>query len=63
MARHENKACPRCGRLFECKAGSVLLCQCAEVELQQRHYDFIATRYSDCLCAECLRALRAECDS
>lgn len=58
MCEHEKKSCPRCQREFECKAGSILLCQCVTVDLspEQRHY--IAMQYADCLCAGCLQDMK-----
>jgi len=61
-AKHELTHCPRCGDLFECKSGSITLCQCQTVALSERQLDFVAARFDDCLCAACLQALGAECD-
>lgn len=63
MIKHESKACPRCGDEFECKTGSIALCQCQTVELDEAQSDYIAARYDDCLCAACLAALRSECNT
>jgi hypothetical protein len=60
MAYHEDKTCPRCRKLFECQAGSILRCQCARVSLSPEESEYIHGSYSDCLCAECLGALHAE---
>ncbi|HEC18075.1 MAG TPA: hypothetical protein ENI97_01885 [Gammaproteobacteria bacterium] len=59
-AKHERKHCPRCQREFECKAGSILLCQCQTVVLTAEHMEYINALYDDCLCAECLLSLRGE---
>ncbi|MDH5445047.1 MAG: cysteine-rich CWC family protein [Gammaproteobacteria bacterium] len=58
--KHETKHCQRCNREFECKSGSILLCQCQTVVLSPEQLDYIATRFSDCLCARCLVAVRGE---
>lgn len=63
MPEHEWKQCPRCGAEFECKSGTVLLCQCQDVILTPVQRDYIAARYDDCLCQVCLAALGAECDA
>ena len=63
MPVHEHKLCPRCGKAFECKSGSVTLCQCQEATLTPEQREYIAARYDDCLCRACLEALRAECDA
>jgi len=55
---HEEKRCPRCRQSFECKTGSILLCQCQTVRLDEAQQAWIAERYDDCLCSQCLRELR-----
>lgn len=60
MARHETKTCVRCRRDFECKSGSILLCQCQTVVLSPAQLAWIAVRYDDCLCCNCLKQLRTE---
>jgi hypothetical protein len=45
---------------FECKSGTVLLCQCQAVSLTSAQLEYIAARYDDCLCRACLEALRVE---
>jgi hypothetical protein len=59
MCEHEKKYCPHCNILFECKVGSILLCQCTTVPLTEDERMFIKNRYDDCLCANCLMELRA----
>jgi len=60
MYKHEEKICPRCGVKFECKVGSILLCQCTTVKLSEVEKDYISKKYSDCLCADCMKELKAE---
>lgn len=60
MPGHESKQCPRCAALFECKVGSILLCQCQTVLFTQEQLEYINASYSDCLCTSCLRAVRLE---
>lgn len=59
MCEHEKKYCPHCNGLFECKLGSILLCQCVTVALTEQERMFIKDRYNDCLCAACMKELRA----
>jgi hypothetical protein len=59
MCEHEKKYCPHCNVLFECKVGSILLCQCTTVSLTDEERMFIKDRYYDCLCASCMKELRA----
>ncbi len=56
----EDKLCRRCGASFECKAGSILLCQCAGVRLTDEELAHIQARFESCLCVKCLQALKAE---
>ena len=60
MQKHEQKQCPRCKENFECKTGSIELCQCQSVKLTEQHLEYIQSRYDDCLCASCLIELRRE---
>ena len=59
MASHETVICPRCERTFECRAGSILRCQCQAVTLSEEERYFIQQQYSGCLCADCLRDMKA----
>lgn len=58
--KHELVYCPRCNTRFECKVGSVLICQCSTVKLNEVERNYIRERYDDCLCAGCMREMRAE---
>ena len=60
MPLHEDKNCPRCRQPFECKVGSILLCQCSSVLLTEAERTYIHARYTDCLCASCMIDLRKE---
>lgn len=60
MIKHEEKYCPRCKTLFECKLGSILLCQCNAVTLNEQERDYIRGRFDDCLCADCIKILKGE---
>ena len=60
MAHHEPKFCPRCNSPFECKAGSILLCQCSGLDLNIAEWDYIRLTYTDCLCRQCLLSIKYE---
>jgi hypothetical protein len=62
MSKRESKVCPRCKAEFECKSGSVMLCQCQGIVLSEGQQDYIKSLYTDCLCITCLHELRAEHD-
>lgn len=59
MNKHETKSCPRCQTPFECKSGSIDLCQCRRVSLTDDVHKFINDAFADCLCASCLGELRS----
>lgn len=59
-SKHENKICPHCLRIFECKVGSISLCQCTKVNLSLEEREYLATRYADCLCYQCMETLAFE---
>ena len=58
--KHETKHCCRCDKPFECKPGSILLCQCQMVVLSPEQLEYINFQYEDCLCAKCLLEVRGE---
>ena len=63
MPKHEKKQCPRCEKEFECKTGSILLCQCSQIEMTAEQLEYSSTKFNDCLCLSCLKALRTEYNS
>jgi hypothetical protein len=60
MIKHETKFCPRCNNPFECKVGSVSLCQCSTITLNEQERNFISNSFEDCLCAACMQAMKEE---
>lgn len=60
MCVHEKKNCPRCGNEFECKSGTVHLCQCYGYPLSVELKAYLEQRYADCLCKNCLVFLSVE---
>ncbi|MVM30808.1 hypothetical protein GO755_12270 [Spirosoma sp. HMF4905] len=58
--KHEHTACPRCHRVFECRVGSINLCQCQAVQLTYDQLQYVRSAYQGCLCADCLLAVRTE---
>jgi len=60
MPKHEKKQCPRCKGGFECKSGSILLCQCSKIEMSEEQLEYMNSRYDECLCLACLKALCIE---
>jgi cysteine-rich CWC protein len=60
MPKHEKKQCPRCLTEFECKTGSILLCQCSKIEMSAEQLEYSNCQYDDCLCLSCLKELRSE---
>ena len=60
MCKHEEKHCPRCNIVFECKAGSIMLCQCSAIQLSVEERVYVESKFEDCLCINCLRYLQNE---
>jgi hypothetical protein len=60
MPKHEKKQCPRCLAEFECKTGSILLCQCSKIEMTAEQLEYSNTQFEDCLCLACLKDLQTE---
>jgi len=58
--KHEEKVCPKCNSKFECKVGSILLCQCSAITLSDDEQYYIQSKYQDCLCIDCMRILKSE---
>ncbi len=58
MPHHEQKNCPRCKRVFECKVGNVLECQCSQIQLTYEEKAHFENTYTDCLCIDCIYLLR-----
>ncbi len=52
--KHEQKNCPICHQLFECKVDNILNCQCYGITLGDAAKSWIDTQFSDCLCKNCL---------
>jgi len=60
LIKHELKYCPECNDTFECKVGSIALCQCADIVLTDAERDYIREKYDDCLCARCMKKQKAQ---
>ncbi|WP_461139260.1 cysteine-rich CWC family protein [Spirosoma pomorum] len=56
--KHASVNCPRCQQSFECRVGSINLCQCQSVTLSDAQRQYIESQYTGCLCANCLQVLR-----
>lgn len=63
MAVHEEKNCPRCGGLFECKSGSIGQCDCASIQLSVEITERIRQEFNECLCLTCLKELSVASNS
>lgn len=60
MSLHEHKTCARCTQSFECKPFDIGNCQCAGIQLSSEEKHFLQARYDDCLCINCLKAIKQE---
>ncbi len=52
--------CPRCGGSTQCNVDDIARCWCTQLYLSRGEREYIADRYEDCLCENCLHAMRAE---
>jgi hypothetical protein len=60
MPSHKKKICKRCNSAFECKADNIIQCQCNSIQLSQEERFYIASKFIDCLCANCLLSIKEE---
>jgi hypothetical protein len=51
--------CEACGKEFSCGA-SLKGCWCSEVKLTDQQRNELRSRYSDCLCGDCLKKVADE---
>lgn len=63
MLKHEQKICPRCGQIFECKVGDILKCQCYGITVTAAMSTYIAQKYNECLCRHCLLEIEKEMET
>jgi hypothetical protein len=56
----EQKTCPRCGKLFECKSCNIRECQCFGLQITALQRNLLAQHFDDCLCRDCLSLLQNE---
>lgn len=59
-SRHEPMQCARCNGTFQCKPFDITNCQCNTVSLTEAELHYLQSKYDDCLCADCLRAIKQE---
>ncbi|WP_075187069.1 cysteine-rich CWC family protein [Teredinibacter haidensis] len=57
MSRTE-KPCPRCEKPFQCNAADISNCQCFKVQISPKAQAFIAKRWQECLCNQCLKRVQ-----
>ncbi len=62
MPKHEIIACPRCGKLFECKIGSYFICHCSDIHLTREQAAYLAMKWEGCLCHNCLLTIKENWD-
>ena len=55
------KVCPRCGVVFDCKHDEdIRLCHCASIDMNADMRNYLREHYADCLCHDCLQALKEQ---
>jgi Cysteine-rich CWC len=60
MCKHEEKHCPRCNLVFECKPGNIMQCRCSAIQLSAEERAYMESKFEDCLCVYCLGAMQKE---
>ncbi|MES2560209.1 MAG: cysteine-rich CWC family protein [Bacteroidota bacterium] len=58
--KHEYKQCAKCNGAFECRPLDIVNCQCSLIQLSDAELHFLQSNYDDCLCIDCLRAIKQE---
>ncbi|MBV7532747.1 cysteine-rich CWC family protein [Chitinophaga sp. sic0106] len=59
-AEKNSSICPRCGKPLVCEPENIHQCWCTQVRLDGDDRQYIGERYTDCLCNQCLEALKTE---
>lgn len=53
--KHEQKICPHCKNLFDCKVSNIAHCGCTAITVSIVTSNYITTHFEDCLCNNCLQ--------
>ncbi|MBP6732800.1 MAG: cysteine-rich CWC family protein [Chitinophagales bacterium] len=56
----KKETCERCGAAFECKADDIKACHCSSITLTASEQKYIALKFSNCLCNNCLSSVKEE---
>ena len=55
QVKHEQKICPHCKNLFDCKVSNIAHCGCTAIAVSAVTRNYIANHFEDCLCSNCLK--------
>lgn len=55
QVKHEQKICPHCKNLFDCKVSNIAHCGCTAIAVSLVIRNYISTHFEDCLCGNCLQ--------
>ena len=53
------KTCQRCNNPFTCKPNDIAHCECSKIFLSEKMKEFLAEKFTDCLCVKCLIEINA----
>ncbi len=53
--KHEQKICPHCKNLFDCKVSNIAHCGCTAIAVSVVTSNYISAHFEDCLCNNCLQ--------
>ncbi|MBX7264522.1 MAG: cysteine-rich CWC family protein [Chitinophagaceae bacterium] len=54
------KICFKCKSKFVCNSNNIKACNCTSIQLSNEESSYIKTKFSDCLCNNCLNILKQE---
>ena len=52
--------CKSCAATFHCNSKNIEQCDCFNIQLTKQELEYISTKYSNCICNDCLLKLKDE---
>jgi hypothetical protein len=60
IINYKPENCPRCKAEFVCKPKNISECDCMKIRTSPEELNFIASKFSSCVCNSCLKELKHE---
>jgi|GEM_PF-2202530 len=54
------ESCPRCKAEFICKPKNISECDCMKIRTSPEELNYIASKFSACVCNKCIKELKQE---